>query len=227
MGSFSGIRSCSSWSHCRNKGNVMRSIIDGFSQWQNALLTTRIVYVIAEKLFWDTMFIDDIKLALFIHSFIHSFSSFFIHLDSNFFCSATTIAWRPLLRARNRPWSFFRLGFEATSTRWATRRSPNWANRAAALNALVSADSHVYAENPTYTYNSWPRYWASRICMNITDYFSPTICINLNLRPCSTDKSKTHFEFLSVFAFLRLILNSNRARQIAEKQLKRKVNYHS
>lgn len=222
MGSFSGIRSCSSWSHCRNKGNVMRSIIDGFSQWQNALLTTRIVYVIAEKLLWDTMFIDDIKLAL----FIHSFSSFFIHLDSKFFCSATTIAWRPLLRARNRPWSFFRLGFEATSTRWATRRSPNWANRAAALNALVSADSHVYAENLTYTYNSWPRYWASRICMNITDYFSPTICINLNLRPCSTDKSKTHFEFLSVFAFLRLILNSNRARQIAEKQSTRKINYH-
>ena len=226
MGSFSGIRSCSSWSHCRNKGNVMRSIIDGFSQWQNALLTTRIVYVIAEKLLWDTMFIDDIKLALFIHSFIHSFSSFFIHLDSKFFCSATTIAWRPLLRARNRPWSFFRLGFEATSTRWATRRSPNWANRAAALNALVSADSHVYAENLTYTYNSWPRYWASRICMNITDYFSPTICINLNLRPRSTDKSKTHFEFLSVFAFLRLILNSNRARQIAEKQSTRKINYH-
>ena len=222
MGSFSGIRSCSSWSHCRNKGNVMRSIIDGFSQWQNALLTTRIVYVIAEKLLWDTMFIDDIKLALFIHSFIHSFSSFFIHLDSKFFCSATTIAWRPLLRARNRPWSFFRLGFEATSTRWASRRSPNWANRAAALNALVSADSHVYAENLTYTYNSCPRYWASRICMNITDYFSPTICINLNLRPCSTDKSKTHFEFLSVFAFLRLILNSNRARQIAEKQSTRK-----
>ena len=161
-----------------------------------------------------------------IHSFIHSFSSFFIHLDSKFFCSATTIAWRPLLRARNRPWSFFRLGFEATSTRWATRRSPNWANRAAALNALVSADSHVYAENLTYTYNSWPRYWASRICMNITDYFSPTICINLNLRPRSTDKSKTHFEFLSVFAFLRLILNSNRARQIAEKQSTRKINYH-
>ena len=162
----------------------------------------------------------------FIHLFIHSFSSFFIHLDSKFFCSATTIAWRPLLRARNRPWSFFRLGFEATSTRWATRRCPNWANRAAALNALVSADSHVYAENPTYTYNSWPRYWASRICMNITDYFSPTICINLNLRPYSTDKSKTHFEFLSVFAFLRLILNSNRARQIAEKQSTRKINYH-
>ena len=226
MGSFSGIRSCSSWSHCRNKGNVMRSIIDGFSQWQNALLTTRIVYVIAEKLLWDTMFIDDIKLALFIHSFIHSFSSFFIHLDSKFFCSATTIAWRLLLRACNRPWSFFRLGFEATSTRWATRRSPNWANRAAALNALVSADSHVYAENLTYTYNSWPRYWASRICMNITDYFSPTNCITQNLRPCTTDKSKTHFEFLSVFAFLRLILNSNRARQIAEKQSTRKINYH-
>ena len=223
MGSFSGIRSCSSWSHCRNKGNVMRSIIDGFSQWQNALLTTRIVYVIAEKLLWDTMFIDDIKLAL----FIHSFSSFFIHLDSNFFfCSASKTAWRPLLRACNRPWSFFRLGFEATSSRWAIWRSPNWANRAAALNALVSADSHVYAENLTYTYNSWPRYWASRICMNITDYFSPTICINLNLRPRSTDKSKTHFEFLSVFAFLRLILNSNRARQIAEKQSTRKINYH-
>lgn len=222
MGSFSGIRSCSSWSHCRNKGNVMRSIIDGFSQWQNALLTTRIVYVIAEKLLWDTMFIDDIKLAL----FIHSFSSFFIHLHSKFFCSATTIAWRPLLRACNRPWSFFQLGFEATSSRWAIWRSPNWANRAAALNALVSADSHVNADNLTYTYNSWPRYWASRICMNITDYFSPTICINLNLRPCSTDKSKTHFEFLSVFAFLRLILNSNRARQIAEKQSTRKINYH-
>lgn len=224
MGSFSGIRSCSSWSHCRNKGNVMRSIIDGFSQWQNALLTTRIVYVIAEKLLWDTMFIDDIKLALFIHSFIFFFLySFRFKI---FFCSASKTAWRPLLRACNRPWSFFRLGFEATSTRWATRRSPNWANRAAALNALVSADSHVYAENLTYTYNSWPRYWASRICMNITDYFSPTICINLNLRPCSTDKSKTHFEFLSVFAFLRLILNSNRARQIAEKQSTRKINYH-
>ena len=61
---------------------------------------------------------------------------------------------------------------------------------------------------------------------DITDYFSPTICINLNLRPCRTDKSKTHFEFLSVFAFLRLILNSNRARQIAEKQSTRKINYH-
>lgn len=159
---------------------------------------------------------------------IHSFIFFFLYSFrfKIFFCSASKTAWRPLLRACNRPWSFFRLGFEATSSRWAIWRSPNWANRAAALNALVSADSHVYAENLTYTYNSWPRYWASRICMNITDYFSPTICINLNLRPCSTDKSKTHFEFLSVFAFLRLILNSNRARQIAEKQSTRKINYH-
>ena len=63
--------------------------------------------------------------------------------------------------------------------------------------------------------------------MNITDYFSRTNCITQNLRPCTTDKNKTHFEFLSVFAFFRLVLNSNGARQIAEKQLKRKVNYHS
>ena len=63
--------------------------------------------------------------------------------------------------------------------------------------------------------------------MNITDYFPPTNCItDLNLRPCTTDKNKTHFEFLSVFAFFRLILNSNGARQIAEKQSTRTVNNH-
>lgn len=77
----------------------------------------RILYVTVEKVLWNTMLIDEIQLALFIYSFILPFTSFFLCLDTPIFSSATGIAGRPFLRARKRPWSFFRLGFEATSTR--------------------------------------------------------------------------------------------------------------